>query len=482
MLDVVRKYSSSKWAKGIFLAIAASFFIGFSLLGAVWKSCNPRGLKGNIAKVGKWFITPRDLITAYNRLNLVYSANPENFPENITREALKNFAMGYLTNIWLLAQRASELKWKISNEELNMGIRNALGLRNNMPKKQYLMLLGRNRLFPEEFEKQVKYSLMAQKITETLKDAIMLDEEVLWEEYRLKNQKISLYFVRFEIEKMKRKVRVSLKEVKNYYNDHKEEFMQKEKRIIRYTVVNSTDAGEIYNLMKQKGFEQVCEEKKLTCSETPPLERDLSPPSPLNEFEGFIKRAFSIDEGKLGKPLHLDEKTLIFKVQGILKPEPLPFDEVKGKVKEKIIEIKARELAEKKAKSLIKLIRKSRKPQVLARKYRYKVERTGWISFGDSNIEGIGARSEIAISAWSLTPENRVLENPVLFNHSYYVVMLKSRKEPKRSEFEKNLDEIKREVLKEYTSDIQTQLIMNLYSKYPVKIDQQAVEKLNLLY
>lgn len=482
MLDVVRKYSSSKWAKAIFLAIAASFFIGFSLLGAVWRSCGSKGLKGNIARVGKWYITPKDMATAYSRLNMIYSSNPEGFPENMTEGALKDLAIGFLTNIWLLAQRATELKWKISDEELNMGIRSVLGLRTNIPKKDYLMLLGRNRLFPEEFEKQVKYSLLAQKITETLKDAILLDEETLWEEYKLKNQKISLYFVKFDVENAKKEVNLSLNDLKRYYDDHKNEFMENEKRVIRYVIVKSESAEEIYNMVKEKGLENTCEEKKLTCSETPPLEKDVTPPSPLNEFDEFMKSAFSLGEGEIGEPLHSGEKTLIFKVHGILKPEPLPFDNVKDRVREKVIEIKARELAEKKAKKLIELIMKSREPHKKAKDYGYKVEETGWISFGDSNIKEMGGRSEVAISAWKLTPEKRVLENPVFFNNAYYLVILKEKVEPTHKEFEENIEKIKEEVFREYSSEIQNQLIINLYSKYPVNIDEDAVKTLDLSY
>jgi len=483
MLDIVRKYSKSPVAKIILLAVAASFFIGFSILTAVWRSCSIKGLHGNVARAGKWFITPRDFTMAYSRM-LEVAREREEFKE-LDEKLLKEMVVQVLINSWLLANEAEKIGYRVSEDELNFEIRRALGIRGNIGKKEYLSLLARNRIFPEEFEKKLKMEILSSKILFLLRDAIKISDEDLWTDYELENTKISVFLVKFDPSDMK--VKISEEKLKEYYEAHKEEFKSGEKRLIRFVLLNkgegeskesfSNRVDELQREMSEKGFEGVCMEKGIMYSETPPFEKTGIFPVDLPSSQEIINKAFSMKEGDVAEPIILDDRAVIFKLQGIITGAVLEFKEAIPMVKEKVMEIEKRESARKKAQDLIGKIKDAKNPEKKARKMGYKLEPTEPFSLLDTEIKGIGEAKEIVIAAWLLGESKKVSENPVFYNGAYYVLILKSLETPKREDFEKRKDEIRAAYENQHLDIIQRELLIRVRSIYPVEIDRDLLEK-----
>lgn len=483
MLDIVRKYSKSPVAKIILLAVAASFFIGFSILTADWRSCSIRGLHGNVAKAGKWFITPRDFTMAYSKM-LEVAREREEFKE-LDEKILKEMVVQVLINSWLLANEAEKIGYRISEEELNFEIRRVLGIRGNIRKKDYLSILASNRIFPEEFEKRLKMEILSSKILSILIDSIKIPDEELWTDYELQNTKISLFLLKFDPAGMR--VDITEEKIKEYYEAHKEEFKAGEKRIIRFLQLNKKEGeteenfsqrlNEIYREMVEKGFEKTCLDMGFTYSETPPFEKDEIFPLNLPQPEEIVKMAFSMNEGDVSTPIFIEEKGIIFKLQGIITGDVLEFKEALPKVKEKVTEIEKRELARRKAEEAIKKIKEDKRPDKRARELGYKLEETEPFSLLDTEIKGIGQAKEIVISAWLLGESKKVMENPVFYNGAYYVLILKKLEKPNREEFEKRKEELRINYENQQIEIIQRELLTRLRSVYPVEIDRNFMEK-----
>jgi len=483
MLDIVRRYSKSPVVKVILLAIAASFFIGFSILTAVWRSCSIKGLHGNVARAGKWFITPRDFTMAYSRMLEVAREKEE--LRNVDEKLLKEMVVQALINSWLLATEAERIGYRVSEEELNFEIRRVLGLRRNISKKEYLSLLASNRIFPEEFEKRLRMEILSSKILSLLRDGIKVSDETLWIDYETENTKISVFLVKFDPSQMK--VEVSEEKLKEYYESHKEEFKGGEKRIIRFAVLHRGEGeskevfhnrmSELQKEMSEKGFESVCMEREIAYSETPPFEKTEIFPVDLPSSEEVVKKAFSMNEGEVAEPIILDDKAIIFKLQGIITGGVLEFEDVLPRVKEKVTEIERREMAKKKAEEFIEKIKDVKAPEKKARQMGYKLEATEPFSLVDTEIRGIGQAKEIVISAWLLDESKKVSEYPVFFNGVYYVLILKSLEKPKKEDFEKRKDEIRRAYESQHSEIIQRELLTRMRSMYPVEIDREFLEE-----
>ena len=483
MLDIVRKYSKSPVAKAILLAVAASFFIGFSILTAVWRSCSIKGLHGNVARTGKWFITPRDFSMAYSRM-LEVAREKEEF-KNLDEKLLKEMVVQVLINSWLIANEAEKIGYRVSEDELNFEIRRALGIRGNIGKKDYLSLLASNRIFPEEFEKRLKMEILSSKLLSLLRDGIKISDEDLWIDYETENTKISVFLVKFDPSQMK--VEVSEEKLKEYYESHKEEFKGGEKRIIRFALLSrgegeskdlfSQRVSELKKEMLEKGFESVCMEKGITYSETPPFEKTGVFPVDLPSSDEIVNKAFSMKEGDVAEPVILDDKAIIFKLQGIITGEVLEFKDAIQDVKKKVMEIEGREKAKNKAEDFIQKIKDEKNPEKKARELGYKLEATEPFSLVDTEIKGIGQAKEIVISAWLLGESKRVSETPVFYNGAYYVLILKSLEKPKREDFEKRKDEIRTAYENQHLDIVQRELLVRMRSIYPVEIDRDLLEK-----
>lgn len=482
MLDIVRKYSKSPVAKAILLAVAASFFIGFSILTAVWRSCSIKGLHGNVARAGRWYITPRDFSMAYSRM-LEISREREEF-KNLDENLLREMVLQSLINSWLIATEAEKVGYVVSEDELNAEIRKILRITGNLDKKQYLEFLARNRLFPEEFEKRLKLEILSSKILDLIKEGILISEEELWTDYELENTKISLYFVKFD--PAQEMVKVTEEKIKEYYEAHKDEFKGPEKRLIRYTFVERGEkedeevfrkrVEEIAKEMGEKGFEKVCGERSLVYSETPPFERDKGLPVELPSPQEVVEKTFNLTEGGIGGPIFSEGRALLFKLQGIISSAPLTFEEAIPRVREKISEIERKEMAKGKASALIEKIKGEREPARKALRLGYRVEETEPFSLYAAEIKGIGQAKELVISAWLLNENRKVSENPVFFNNAFYVLMLKDIEKPVREEFERKKAELMKAHLDEYFDIIQRDLLLRMRSIYPVEIDRKALE------
>ena len=160
----------------------------------------------------------------------------------------------------------------------------------------------------------------------------------------------------------------------------------------------------------------------------------------------FINTAFSLQKGKVSSIVQLKSGFCLMQLVDHNPSQILPFDKVKDRIEEVVKTEKARELAKRKAESLIEAIKKGTPFQAVAEKKGLKVKKTKLLSMmspydPDLGSALAGALNEIAL----LTKENPVVSHPLVVGTSDYAVcVLDEVVPPKPEETEKAIKDMRK--------------------------------------
>ena len=128
----------------------------------------------------------------------------------------------------LMAREAKKANIKISNEDVIKSIRNhpIFSRDGAFDDKMYLYVLRNNMgLDPRRFEEIVRSNLAVQRLNDKLtKDIKVTDEDTL-EAYKTDNEKFKISYILFSDDGFIDKADIDEKEVKDYYDEHKDEFI-----------------------------------------------------------------------------------------------------------------------------------------------------------------------------------------------------------------------------------------------------------------
>lgn len=90
------------------------------------------------------------------------------------------------------------------------------------------------RITPQEFEKQIKNSLIIQQLIEEVLEEVKVTEKELKKAYRKENEEVKVSYILFDTKKYEPKVKTNLNEIKNYFKEKKVEFKQPPKVKVKY--------------------------------------------------------------------------------------------------------------------------------------------------------------------------------------------------------------------------------------------------------
>ncbi len=241
-LDFFRDNTS--WLnRTILILIALSFVLGFGYFGVI-NLTNTGVSTGTAAEVNGEKIP---LVQFYNVRENLYDQFGEGL-QNIPPEAMQFFnvrALQQLVEAKLLAQKAQELGFSVSDEELSESIRTNpsfqqdgkfIGLDNyrNLIRQALNMSVG-------DFEKGYKEELLVQKIVELINNSAKITDDQLYNLYKVENENINLYYISFQPDEFSNSAAVSEGEISEYYEKNKEQFLTDEERKINYIKVNQSD-------------------------------------------------------------------------------------------------------------------------------------------------------------------------------------------------------------------------------------------------
>ncbi|MFA5517598.1 MAG: SurA N-terminal domain-containing protein, partial [Desulfuromonadales bacterium] len=201
MLDLIRRKQKSILVKVVFWTIIAAF-VGTIFL--VWGKGADQGSAGDpetAATVNGTRISYNEYQSAYSNLYRLYQ---DVYREKFTPElegtlGLRQQALDALVEQTLLRQEAKRLGLKVSQQELVGSIAEIPAFQENgsFSRELYLQVLNAQRLNPEAFETMQKHQLLVEKLREKIEADVSVDDAAVAQEYRNRNEKINLLFLRF---------------------------------------------------------------------------------------------------------------------------------------------------------------------------------------------------------------------------------------------------------------------------------------------
>ena len=235
--------NTSWFNRTILFFIALSFILGFGYFGVV--NLTSTGVStGTAAEVNGEKIP---LVQFYNVRENLYDQFGEGL-QNVPPEAMQFFnvrALQQLVEAKLLAQKAKELGFSVSDQELSESIRSNpsfqqdgkfIGLENyrNVIREALNMSVG-------DFESGYREELLVQKIVALINNSAKITDDQLYNLYEVENENINLYYISFHPDEFSNSAEISEGEIIEYYDNNTEQFLTDEQRKIKYIKVNQED-------------------------------------------------------------------------------------------------------------------------------------------------------------------------------------------------------------------------------------------------
>ncbi|MGI9534134.1 MAG: peptidylprolyl isomerase [Thermodesulfobacteriota bacterium] len=227
----------------ILILLAITFVLGFGYFGVI--NLQNTGIStGSAAEVNGEKIPLAQFYNVRQNLYKQINSGQGNLPPGAD-DFINYRALQQLVEAKLLAQKASEMGFFISNDELSESIRTNpsfqidgkfIGLEayRNSIRQALNMSVG-------DFENGYKEELLVQKIVALINSSAKLTDDELYNLYKVQNENISLYYITFNAEDFTNSTSVSENEIQEYYDKNKGELLTPEKRKIKFAKISKDD-------------------------------------------------------------------------------------------------------------------------------------------------------------------------------------------------------------------------------------------------
>jgi len=474
MLELLRKKQKSTLIKLVFWAIIATF-VGTIFL--VWgKGREGEKDDGSLAftvngvpvSIGEFRNVQRNLALFYQN---IYAGSYNSELEKQLN--LPQLAYEQLRDQILLQQESDRLDIEVSHDEVVKSIADIPQFQDKgvFIRDIYLDTLKRQRMTSEEFEARQERALRAEKTEEQIRSAATVDDSDIEAEYRKRNEKVNLAYVKSIPAAFEARVKIDETELETFYADHKEEFRTPEKVALRYLQFEPSsysdkvtfDEAEIERYYKRHINQFAIDEQvkashilfRIDQNATPAVreerrklaEKVLAKAQAGEDFAqlarkysddgsarnggelGYFKRgmmvpefenaAFAMKPGDISDLVESQYGLHIIKVEGYIKADEKPLDEVRDEVKQGLREEKARDLAYEMAMDAYNINRKDGSLDKAATETGLTIYETGLFARNET-VGNLGAQPELAADAFALGENQlarpqRVGDNTILF-------------------------------------------------------------------
>lgn len=513
----------------IVLAIAFAFGFGFSLSNLKGSG---RVSKGVAAKVNDQsipltdFYRVRDLLLKRQRL----AGLPE---KAINKDYIGIQVLNQLIDTKLLAQEAHRLGMRVSDEELSDSITAIPVFQNGgrfVGGDAYKQIIegGLNETVIE-FERNYREELLSGKMRDLINLSVVISDEELLSIYKMRREKVNLNYIEFEPASFKKDVKPTEEEIEGYYKEHKGEFLSPELRSIKYFTlgqryfegrvsVSKDEVRAYYEANRDKaqvgGKEKgaavtalsddvaagirtkllALRAKEYREEYLSNLKRSLSGKtldelargssvSKLSESSPFaagespsgiprevVSEAFRLKKGGISTAV-VGDAVWFFGVKDVIAPAPYGLDEVREDISAKLIGIKAKELAESRAKEALAEAARRDKPLIkIAAALGGKVNETGYFA-RVGRITRVDS-DEMKMDAFQLTPDSPVASKVYSVGDSFYVVELQDRRPVDMKEFYAKREELRESELNLRRRRVYSDWIRWLRTRSKITVDQ----------
>lgn len=495
MLRILREHASSWMLRGILILVAVTFISwgGYSLI---------REKKLTYAaKVNGVLIDLNDYRDAYQGMIKQYrDAMGPSFSDKMIEELrLKEKVLDDLISKVLILQEGARLGFAVEDEELRNSIESipSFRVKGQFDLRLYERFLRLNRMSAGEFEQMQREALLLSKVVNLIRlNGGKVSEEEVLETYLFENERINLSFIKVNPEVFKGQVTVNEIEIKNYYQEHQEEFRIPSFLKIQYLLfrpsdvegkvrVSSDEIKRYYDLRKERfktprrvrpreilikvGREdppEKVEEKRKKAEEIlgkvkktkdfGSLAKQYSESDTASKGGdmGWVQRGslgepiettlFSMKKGELSSVLRGRDGFYIFKAEEVVEEKEKPFEEVKDQILQTLTKEKMKAEASRKADDAFYSLFRSRDLEGYAREKGVPIKTTGFFKEGEE-IPEIGRDPSFHSSAASLKVEE--ISPVVSIPPNFYILKLLDKKESRIPSLEEVKEEVRRNLI-----------------------------------
>ncbi|HTY62281.1 MAG TPA: SurA N-terminal domain-containing protein [Acidobacteriota bacterium] len=242
MLDLMRRKQRLKiilWVVIFSLALGMLlFFVPGINMGSV-------ATDNSAATVDGQSIAIRDFALAYNRTVKRYSNGGKNNtdPETLKAMGLPRQVLDEMITSKILQAAAKRLGVDVSANELSHAIETYPYFQNQgrfIGVEEYKNLLASNDLSVEDFETDLRQSLLVNKLRSIITDSVDMSDKELREEFARDNEKAEVSYTILKKQDFKARVKPVEADLRAYFEAHKAAYQIKEKRKAQYLLIPIT--------------------------------------------------------------------------------------------------------------------------------------------------------------------------------------------------------------------------------------------------
>ncbi|MGC9044342.1 MAG: peptidylprolyl isomerase [Myxococcota bacterium] len=520
MLDKLRKEKQSSWSWALTLMIIVTFLFFFGP-GSFRRTRAGCGVISYAAKVNNAVISIEDFNFAYtSRYREMQKYNP-NFSRDMAKSMnLRQSVMDELIDLEILAQMAASYNLVVSDAEVAKSIAEMPIFQQNGEFDYNLyerIVKYHMQITPKRFEEKQKKRILAVKLLELIKDSVKVDEESALMDYLKRNNKVNLYYVKFDPKIQMKNVKVEDNEVENlirsdyskieaYYNTHISEFSQPKQYRARHILLKLAQ-----NADESQANEVLAKAKKIIADIKAGAKfEDLA--KQYSEDEVSKVRGGDLDyfpEGRMVKPFEDAVKNLkdgemteepvrtvfgyhIIKREGSKEATKRELKDVEREIAKRIIvNEKAEALVKADAEKLLSAIKSGRRLEELVPKEPEKDEHqmivgapepdtvflkeTGMFNASQNYIPGLGMAEDLIKRIFT---ENGVVEeltDVVKVGNFYYLVSIKEKEVKTKEDFEKEKDQYIKMLEASRQGAVVQEFIKSLREKAKVNINTTLI-------
>lgn len=427
-------------------------------------------------------------------------------------DQINGIALNQLINAKLLSQKARELGFKVTDDELDDAIRSDPAFQIDgkfVGSERYANFVqqGLNQDVGN-FENSYREDLLVGKLTKFIDETIIVTDEDLFNTYKMQNEKVNLYYISFSEDDYTDSYIPTEEEIQEYYEARKSGLKTPELREIRYFTlgpdvfekninVSDDEIGSYYNAYPEEFVSEEGElppledvrgeiESKLKTQRGEMLREQFlaavksageggktidtiakeysiesineSGPFPAGKIlpeipPGITRLAFNSETGQTAV-IPVGAAIWIMEVKGITPPREKTFDEAREDITASLREEKSSQAARKKAQETLEKLKTVKKNTLgaEAEKLGLKLKETGYFSRMES-VPGINA-PELAGEAFELDEGETVSNKIYTDRDTFYIVSFKEKQSAHKEDFELKKGELKQQGLDRQRSEI----------------------------
>lgn len=424
---------------------------------------------------------------------------------------MDNLVLNQLIDQKLLMQEIKKQRIKISDKEIIDRIKqdpvfkNKKGAFDKAKFEQYVNGIPASQW--QKIENGIRKSLALEHLWRKVTDPVIISDKKILDEFMLKNEKVKIKYICFNVAEFKTQVSVNDEDITEYFSENKKEFKQPDRVNIEYVLIKPEEFkekievsdDEIKNHYEEnketKPLEQVISQikEKLIKEKTEQLAEERAYDVSIdlgeeNKWEEILKKenlsskqtgyfaereeisgigysrefsqsAFSLSKDDISDPVKTAKGFCILRLID-LKPSYIPeyIEEVKEDVRKRLTALKAEELAEKKADEFIEKSQSVKNIEKLAKKFSYKIKKTDFFERG-VYTKDIGYAPKLIAEAFLLEKGDikKVSESQDIF-----VTELVEKKAADKEEFDTQKEQIKQALLQKKKQSVYEKWFKNL--------------------